>query len=92
MKCSHVEDRFSLQALRHEDVDRDVGDHAVLSAGRQQRLLQEAAVLSYRSVLGQLQQEPGGEEERVVRKGIKVGVRFPLYRRCCTCRPSCSRG
>lgn len=66
MKCSHVlEDRFS-SALRDEDVDRDIGDHTVLSAGRQQRLLQEEAVLSYRSVLGQLQQEPGGEEERVV--------------------------
>lgn len=66
MKCSHVsEDQFS-SALRDEDVDCDVGDHAVLSVGRQQRLLQEEAVLSYRSVLGQLQQEPGGEAEQVV--------------------------
>lgn len=78
--------------MNDEDVDRDAGDHAVLSAGRQQRLLQEEAVLSYRSVLGQLQQESRGERERVIRKGIKVDVRFPLYRRYCTCKPSCSRG
>ena len=66
MKCSHVLEARSSSALRDEDVDRDIGDHTVLSAGRQQRLLQEEAVLSYRSVLGQLQQEPGGEEEQVV--------------------------
>ena len=53
------------QAVNDEDLDRDAGDHAVLSAGRQQRLLQEEAVLSYGSVLGQLQQESRGERERV---------------------------